>query len=70
MIIRNEVFYPEKINASKINEIFDGIDDKYQREFGKFYKEEKAKHPEIGVFLQETPPEKTEVSKAVLDMIK
>lgn len=28
------------------------------------------KNPEVGVFLQETPPEATEVSKAVLDIIK
>lgn len=70
MIIRNAPFYPKKIDVHKINDIFDDIDYKYERLYAKFYKEQAMKHPEVAVFLQETPPEITEVSKSVLDMIK
>lgn len=62
MIIRNAMFYPHMIREQEINQIFDNIDDLYKQEHEKFYLEQKAKHPEVGVFLQETPPEQTEVS--------
>lgn len=39
MILRNVMFYPKKLDPKIINETFDAIDDKYHREFGKFYKE-------------------------------
>ena len=46
------------------------IDEKYEREYGKFYEEQKLNQSERAEFLEEWPPLKTEVSHTVLDIIK
>jgi len=38
MLIRNVMFFPDKLNPDQINDLFDKIDDKYAKQYGKFYK--------------------------------
>ena len=95
MILKNEYFYPLKIQPDQINKAFDELDAKYAwQEAEEAYpegwppKEIKAsltpkdedisvqqkildlKNKEVSIFLEESPPSKTEVSTAVLEMIK
>lgn len=56
MILRNEEYYPDKINSLKVNEIFDNLDKKYNDLYGRFYDEEYLKSSEVVSFLTESPP--------------
>jgi hypothetical protein len=70
MLNRNSVFYPDKLKVPEINLQFDYLDEKYEDLYGKFYDEQKLVHPEQMIFIEEQPPLRTEVSTAILDMIK
>jgi hypothetical protein len=39
MLIRNEVYYPDKIKAAEITSLFEEVDTKYRKLYGKFYAE-------------------------------
>lgn len=70
MLITNSAYFPEKLKATEINQVFDQVDEKYSKLYGRFYAEEKKNNPEIAAFVEETPPDKTEVTTSLLDMIK
>ena len=70
IIITNAKYYPQKINPEHINSIFNEINARYANENELYERRKKDGDTEVCVFLEETPPNKTEVSAAVIDMIK
>jgi hypothetical protein len=62
MLLRNAKFYPKMLDPTKINEVFDHQNEKFNTLFGAFYSEQALRNPETYKFLEETPPETTQVS--------
>lgn len=51
IILWNAQFFPDKIKEDEIRDTFELMDEKYHKNYSKFYKSQREQNPEVAVFL-------------------